>query len=459
MSVDFDYPSVTLDTQSQQLDALWKAINRSQAIIEFDLQGRVVSANANFLDLMGYTLDEIVGQHHRIFCDPAEISTPEYRTFWQQLAQGELMAGEYRRLTQSGKEVWLQATYNPVHDADGKPYRVIKMATDISAEKHLAAEYEGKVNAMDRALAVIEFDLKGNILSANRNFLDTMGYQADDIIGHHHRMFCEPDYVTSREYRDFWQSLGRGEFFSGRFMRFGNHGRRVWIQATYNPIFNADGAPYKVVKFATDITDQVELEEHIQTLTEAMSVSLQQLNASIASIAENTQLTRELARATQQEAEHGTRSLDDSRTAMTAIQKSSEDINDIVQVIGEIASQTNLLAFNAAIEAVRAGEHGLGFSVVADEVRKLAEKSADATRQINRLLGESLKRIESGNTVSQRAADSFGRIVDGVGQTTASVEKIASSAGEQLETAKHVDNLIRDLAQATQRGSGNDKTS
>ncbi|MED5501337.1 MAG: PAS domain-containing protein, partial [Pseudomonadota bacterium] len=146
MSVDFDYPSVTLDTQSRQLDALWKAINRSQAIIEFDLQGRVVSANANFLDLMGYTLDEIVGQHHRLFCDPAEISTPEYRTFWQQLAQGELMAGEYRRLTQSGKEVWLQATYNPVNDADGKPYRVIKMATDISAEKHLAAEYEGKVN-------------------------------------------------------------------------------------------------------------------------------------------------------------------------------------------------------------------------------------------------------------------------------------------------------------------------
>lgn len=452
MSLETDSPA-TADCSAEQLDSLWHAVNRSQAIIEFDPQGDILGANGNFLALMGYRLEEIVGQHHRLFCLPQDTAGPEYRAFWQQLANGNFHAGEYRRVTKTGRELWLQATYNPIRDDDGRTIKIVKMATDVTTEKRLAAEHAGRIDAIERAQAVIEFDLKGNILSANANFLDTLGYQADEIVGRHHSMFCQPDYIVSREYRDFWQSLARGEFFNDRFMRLGKHGRRVWIQATYNPILDADGVPYKVVKFATDITEQVELEERIQTQTASMSTSLETLNASIARIAENTRVTRLQARDTQQEAERGKSALKDSSEAMAAIQKSSEDIDAIVKVIGEIASQTNLLAFNAAIEAARAGEHGLGFSVVADEVRKLAEKSADATRQINRLLGESLKRIDTGTSVSRHAADSFERIVEGVERTTASIEEIANTASDQLVTAEQVDGLTRELARAT-RGHG-----
>ncbi|WP_164999508.1 methyl-accepting chemotaxis protein [Salinicola tamaricis] len=426
-----------------------KAIDRAQAVIEFDLDGHVLTANQHFLNTVGYTLEEIEGRHHALFCQPDYAKSDDYRQFWARLRQGEFYSGEFRRLDKHGRDIWLQATYNPILDASGRPYKVVKFAHDVTAERQRNAEFKGRINAIDRAQAVIEFDLKGNILAANQNFLDTLGYHADEIEGQHHRMFCESEHVVSREYRDFWLALSRGELFDGRFMRLGKHGRRVWIQATYNPIFDADGKPYKVIKFATDITAEVELEEYIQAQTEAMSQSIHALNASIASIAENTQLTRSLARETQQEAGRGTQSLSDSREAMAAIQKSSEDIDAIVKVIGEIASQTNLLAFNAAIEAARAGEHGLGFSVVADEVRKLAEKSADATRQINRLLGESLKRIDSGNAVTQRATDSFARIVEGVAQTTDSIEEIATTVNAQLETANRVDGAIRELARAT----------
>ncbi len=238
------------------VSALWKAVDRVQALIEFDLDGTILTANENFLKTVGYSLTEIQGKHHRMFCEPAVAASAEYREFWVRLARGEFYTGEYRRIGKNGREIWLQASYNPILDARGKPIKIIKFATDITEQKTRCAESEGKVRAIDRAQAVIEFQLDGTILTANENFLAATGFTLDEIRGRHHRMFCEADFIASAEYRDFWARLGRGEFASGEYRRVGKSGQEIWLQATYNPIFDASGKPVKVVKFASDITAQ-----------------------------------------------------------------------------------------------------------------------------------------------------------------------------------------------------------
>jgi methyl-accepting chemotaxis protein len=240
------------------LKAIYQALDRVQAIIEFDLDGKVVSANENFLSIFGYTLEEVVGQHHRVFCDPEYVDSDDYRKFWAMLAEGEYHASEFKRVGKGGKEIWLQASYNPVFDNKGKLLRVVKFATDVTAAKLQTAEYEGMIRAINRAQAVIEFDLDGKVLNANENFLQIFGYQLDDVVGKHHRLFCDPGYAESQEYSQFWQKLGRGEYESDEFMRLGKNGSEIWLQASYNPILGLDGKPLKVVKFASDITLEVQ---------------------------------------------------------------------------------------------------------------------------------------------------------------------------------------------------------
>ena len=238
------------------------ALNRSQAIIEFDLSGRILHANENFLHAMGYQLSDIVGQHHRMFVLPAEAGSREYKQFWSGLAEGRFDQRQYKRVAKGGREIWIEASYNPVYRG-GKPFKVVKFATDITAQKLRTLDAEGKLAALDRAQAIIEFTPTGEIIEANSNFLHAMGYSREEIIGRHHSMFCDRDYAASRDYREFWETLGTGAFIADQFTRFGKGGKRVNIQASYNPIVDRDGKVLKVVKFATDVSERVRVIEEL----------------------------------------------------------------------------------------------------------------------------------------------------------------------------------------------------
>ena len=424
------------------------AIERSQAVVEFSMDGVVTGANTNFLDVMGYRLDEIVGRHHRMFCEPELSAGGEYRQFWERLGEGHFASGEFKRLGKGGREVWIQATYNPILDDDGRPFKIVKFASDVTGAKLRNADIEARVNAVDRAQAVIEFDLDGNVLTANDNFLRTVGYSLREVTGQHHSLFCDEAYRVSPEYRDFWLRLGKGELIAGRFHRKGKFGRDVHIQATYNPVLDLSGAPVKVIKYAYDVTTDVERERRVADGTRDMTVSVRSLSTSIDEIARSSAAATGLAEKTHGDAAEGVEALRASLDAIALIQRSSVSISEIVRVMGEIANQTNLLAFNASIEAARAGEHGVGFSIVAGEVRRLAERSFDAAQQIGKLIEESAERVEQGSTISKRAEEAFQRIVESVGQTNEVIRSISEAAGRQQAASQEVDSLITHLTSA-----------
>jgi methyl-accepting chemotaxis protein len=241
-------------SELQDLRGKVAAMGRSSAVIEFELDGTILTANDNFLKTLGYTLKEIRGKHHGIFVDPAYRETAEYRQFWDKLGRGEFDAGRYKRIRKGGKEIWIQASYNAILDRRGRPYKVVKFATDITEQTMRDLDVEGQIAAINTAQAVIEFTLDGKILNANQNFLGTLGYSLDEIRGQHHSMFVDPAYRQSAEYRQFWERLGRGEFEADQYKRIGKGGKPVWIQASYIPILDANGKPFKVIKYATDIT-------------------------------------------------------------------------------------------------------------------------------------------------------------------------------------------------------------
>jgi methyl-accepting chemotaxis protein len=465
-----------------------QAISRSQAVIEFALDGTIQTANDNFLKAVGYSLEEIRGQHHRMFVEPVERETATYQRFWTQLAHGEYQSGQFRRIAKGGREVWLQASYNPIFDAGGKPFKVVKYCTEVTEMKTRAADFEGQIKAIDKAQAVIEFELNGVIRNANENFLRTVGYSIDEIRGRHHRMFVDAAYAESGEYRAFWEKLGRGDYDSGVYKRVGKGNKDIWLQASYNPIFDAGGRPVKVVKYASDISEQKKLTERLSRImaeirtagaeiqtsaeeissgnaslsarVEAQAASLEQTTASMMRMtetvrenADNASQANQLALAACDHAERGGKIMHDAVGAMQKINESSRKIADIIGVIDAIAFQTNLLALNAAVEAARAGEQGRGFAVVASEVRSLAGRSAAAAKEIKELIQDSVTKIGDGSRLVEESGKGLTDIVASVKKVTDIVGEISAASAEQASGIEQVGKAVASMDESTQQNA------
>jgi len=402
------------------------AIGRAQAVIEFNLDGTIITANENFLGALGYSLAEIAGKHHSMFVAPSERESRDYREFWAALNRGEFRSGEYKRFGKGGKEVWILASYNPILDDTGKPFKVVKFASDITAEKLKAADFAGQIEAIGKSQAVIEFNMDGVVLNANQNFLATLGYTLSEIQGKHHQMFMPADARDSAEYREFWKGLNRGEFQSGEYQRLGKGGREVWIQASYNPINDLNGKPYKVVKYASDVTAQViarKKSEKVRGMMESVAAGAEELNASVREISAAMSKSRETASTAVDRVE-------DADRQAHRLSAAAESMQSIVQLIGDITGQINLLALNATIESARAGEAGRGFAVVAAEVKNLANQAKQATDKIEQEISN-LNGI-SGDVVA--ALETIKKAIQGVNEyvtsTAAAIEEQSTVTSE-----------------------------
>ena len=410
-----------LDTELATTRAVLTALERSTAVIELSLDGQVLAVNDNFCNTVGYSALELVGQPHRLLCPEDFAASRDYAAFWDRLRRGEFFRGTIQRRHKSGRDIWLEATYNPVLDSSGRVSKVVKFATDVTEQITEAARQKALVQAIERSMAVIEFSEDGTVQRANDNFLQTMGYSPSEVVGRHHRQFCSPEVANSPEYGNFWARLGRGEFFTGQFARRDRQGREVWLEASYNPVFGPDGRILKVVKFASDVTAQVQRHQAERQGT--------------ATAYEVAQETRDIARdgeaiilQTVAKMQSIAAIVEQSAGLVNALGEQTTRITSIVNTIKEIADQTNLLALNAAIEAARAGETGRGFAVVADEVRKLAERTSKSTGEIGQMIAGIQAETASVNASMNNGLNEVNQGVDLASEAGAAIERMQAGA-------------------------------
>lgn len=450
-------------------DKEWiNAIHNSLAVIEFSPDGKIITANENFLRTMGYTLAELHGQSHSLFVDTEYTATPEYQQFWEALRAGEIQQSDFPRRKRNGELIWLQASYAPVCARNGKVTKIIKFASDITSRKIMLSDYTNQIQALQRSQAVIEFNLDGTVITANQNFLSAVGYELSEVMGRHHSIFVDASYRESDEYRQFWNTLRTGQFFSGEYRRIGKNGKEIWISATYNPIFDSQGKLYKVVKFASDITALVQanqrnreskarIDTSLAEISRALSHAAKQssnaagassqtsanvqtvasaaeeMNASVGEIAMNMNRSRAAVDSVYEQVQ----SADESTQRMV---KTAQAMTGIISLIQDIAGQINLLALNATIESARAGDAGKGFAVVASEVKNLAGQTAKATEQI-------AQEIEGIQTVSREAVQTFTTIRESITQVREYVTSVASAIEEQSAVMREISSNMQVAAQ------------
>ncbi len=415
--------------QIAELGAFEQAIQSRVPYIEFTPEGVVTFVNDRFLAIMGYAREEVIGKHHSALCFPEDVKTREYEQLWQDLRRGESRNSRFIRQAKSGKAVWLEASYFPIL-LDGKVIKVAKVASNVTEQQSTLERSQALLAALDKSLAVIDFQPDGTVITANQNFLHCFGYRLDEVVGQSHRMFCDEEFYQQNP--NFWRDLGTGSIQSGLFMRRGRHGEKIWLEATYNPIFNHEGKVIKIIKLASDISERVE-----------KSISVREAAQKACAIAGETVLSaargREVIDKVLETSAHINSSVSEVSRQIENLNQQSRSIESIISTISSIADQTNLLALNAAIEAARAGEQGRGFAVVADEVRQLAARTSTST-------GEIVTVIRLNSDITSRITQTVSVVSDKAMAGQAQADIIAGVIQEIIEDANSVSDTVKGLS-------------